>query len=87
MDFLVSKAQKIHSLNLGNFFMALPYQMSLVPGAGTQGKLSSQVVNKVSINMIGGYTGGVRGAEIAGYSTRPRKTPNISRQPASLTPF
>ncbi|ODS86264.1 MAG: hypothetical protein ABS46_01335 [Cytophagaceae bacterium SCN 52-12] len=66
MGFLVSKSQKIHSLNLGNFFMALPYQMSLVPGAGTQGKLSSQVVNKVSINMIGGYTGGVHGAEIAG---------------------
>ncbi len=73
MDFLVSKAQKIHSLNLGNFFMALPYQMSLVPGAGTQGKLSSQVVNKVSINMIGGYTGGVRGAEIAGVFNTTKK--------------
>lgn len=64
--FLVSKSQRTHSRNLGNFFMALPYQMSLVPGAGTQGKLSSQVVNKVSINLIGGYTGGTRGAEIAG---------------------
>lgn len=64
--FLVSKSQRIHSRNLGNFFMALPYQMSLVPGAGTQGKLSSQVVNKVSINLIGGYTGGTHGAEIAG---------------------
>lgn len=64
--FLVSRSQRIHSRNIGNFFMALPYQMSLVPGAGTQGKLSSQVVNKVSVNMIGGYTGGTNGMEIAG---------------------
>lgn len=64
--FLVSGRQRIHSRNIGNFFMALPYQMSLVPGAGTHGKLSSQVVNKVSVNMIGGYTGGTEGIEIAG---------------------
>lgn len=64
--FLVSATQRIHSRNLGNFFIALPYQMSLTPGVSTQGKLSSQVVNKVSVNMIGGYTGGVDGVEMAG---------------------
>ncbi|MCD8539966.1 MAG: carboxypeptidase-like regulatory domain-containing protein [Leadbetterella sp.] len=64
--FLVSATQRIHSRNLGSFFMALPYQMSVTPGVSTQGKLSSQVVNKVSVNLIGGYTGGVNGVEMAG---------------------
>lgn len=73
MSFLIPKSQLIHSRNLGNFFTALPYQMSVTPGAGTQGKLSSQVVNKVSINMIGGYTGGVNGAEIGGIFNINRK--------------
>lgn len=74
MSFLIPKSQLIHSRNLGNFFTSLPYQMSFTPGASTQGKLSSQVVNKVSINMIGGYTGGVNGAEIGGLFNINRKS-------------
>jgi len=73
MSFLVPKSQLIHSRNIATFFTTLPYQMSLTPGTSTQGRLSSQVVNKVSVNLIGGYTGGVHGAEIAGLFNMNRK--------------
>jgi hypothetical protein len=63
--FLTSK-QRYQSLNLSKFFADQPYQTSLLPGLGTHGKLSSQVVNKVSLNLIGGYTAGLNGVEISG---------------------
>lgn len=63
---LLSSQQKIQSLNLKNFFTTRPYQVSLLPGTSTQGMLSSQVVNNFSFNVLGGYTGGVNGAEIGG---------------------
>lgn len=63
---LLSSQQKIQSINLKNFFTTRPYQVSLLPGTSTQGKLSSQVVNNFSFNILGGYTGGVNGAEIGG---------------------
>lgn len=63
--FLTSK-QRYQSLNLSKFFADQPYQTSLLPGLGTHGKLSSQVVNKVSLNFIGGYTAGLNGVEISG---------------------
>lgn len=63
--FLTSK-QRYQSLNLSKFFADQPYQTSFLPGLGTHGKLSSQVVNKVSLNFIGGYTAGLNGVEISG---------------------
>lgn len=41
-------------------------QLSFIPSIGTNRKLSSQIKNKASINMIAGYAYGVRGAEIGG---------------------
>lgn len=64
--FLVSSKQKFQSLNLGGFFGNAPVQTSLIPGLSTQGSLSSQVVNDLSLNIIGGYTFGVKGLELAG---------------------
>lgn len=64
--FLLSAKQKIQSINLKKFFTSRPYQMSLVPGLGTHGKLSGQVVNNVSINALGGYTAGTNGVEVGG---------------------
>jgi hypothetical protein len=64
--FLLSARQKIQSLNLKNFFTSRPYQVSLTPGLSTQGKLSPQVINNVSLNVLGGYTGGVNGVEVGG---------------------
>lgn len=64
--FLLSAKQKVQSLNLKNFFTTRPFQVSVLPGVGTHGKLSPQVINNFSLNMFGGYTGGTNGIEIGG---------------------
>ncbi|WP_439556239.1 STN and carboxypeptidase regulatory-like domain-containing protein [Dyadobacter sp.] len=69
----LSAKTRMQSRNISRFFVALPYQASLTPGLGTHGRMSPQVVNKFSLNILGGYTAGVNGAEIAGGF-------NISRQ-------
>jgi hypothetical protein len=63
----VSSRLRAQSRNIGRFFVSLPYQASLTPGLGTHGRMSSQVINKFSLNVLGGYTGGVNGVEIAGW--------------------
>jgi hypothetical protein len=62
----ISSRQKIQSLNLLNFFANKPVQMSLTPGLGTRGSMGGQVVNKLSLNILGGYTAGSNGLELAG---------------------
>jgi hypothetical protein len=64
--FFLSSRQRMQSLNLSDFFTKQPYQYSIIPAVGTHGKLGSQVVNKFSLNMIGGYTAGLNGVEMAG---------------------
>lgn len=61
--FLSSK-QRIQSINLNKFFVDMPFQGSIVPGLSSQGKMASQMVNTLSMNMVGGYTAGVNGVEI-----------------------
>ncbi|WEK37940.1 MAG: STN and carboxypeptidase regulatory-like domain-containing protein [Candidatus Pseudobacter hemicellulosilyticus] len=65
-QWLLSTWQKVQTINLDKFFTARPYQMSLVPGMSTNGRLNSQVTNNVSLNILGGYSGGVNGVEIGG---------------------
>lgn len=60
----LSSRQKLTSLNIGAFLADKPYQISLTPGLGTHGRMSGQVVNKFSVNMLGGYAAGVDGVEI-----------------------
>jgi len=62
--FFISSKQKIQNLNIGNFMANRPIQTSLLPGIGSRGMIGSQVSNKFSFNMLGGYTGGVEGFEI-----------------------
>ncbi|WP_159466837.1 STN and carboxypeptidase regulatory-like domain-containing protein [Dyadobacter sp. 3J3] len=62
----VSSRLRLQSRNISKFFIALPYQISLTPGLSSHGRLSSQIVNKLSINIYGGYTAGVNGVEIGG---------------------
>ncbi|MGV3706352.1 MAG: hypothetical protein ACO1NU_13335 [Arcticibacter sp.] len=64
--FFTTAAQRLQSMNIQNFFASRPYQISLTPGVSSHGALSSQVVNKFSLNMVGGYTAGVDGLEIGG---------------------
>ena len=63
---LLSTRQKVQSLNLKNFFTTRPFQVSFTPWLGTHGKLSSQVVNNFSLNVLGGYTAGTNGLELGG---------------------
>ncbi|HUM66207.1 MAG TPA: STN and carboxypeptidase regulatory-like domain-containing protein, partial [Chitinophagaceae bacterium] len=64
--FLISAKQKIGSLNMKKFFTEKPFQFSVVPGVSSQGKMSGQVVNNFSFNLLGGYTAGVNGMELGG---------------------
>lgn len=71
--FVLSSKQRVQALNLKKFYTTRIYQLSLVPGLSTHGRLSSQVENIISINAIGGYTGGTSGIEAGGVF-------NINRQ-------
>jgi hypothetical protein len=62
----ISTRQKIQSLNIPDFFAKRPFQVSLTPGLSTHGMFSPQVVNKFSLNLLGGYTAGVNGVEVGG---------------------
>jgi len=64
--FLLSSRQKIQSLNLKRFFTRRVFQVSLTPGLSTHGKLSGQVINNFSLNVFGGYNGGIEGFEVGG---------------------
>lgn len=62
--FLLSSKQRMQSINMSKFFVSMPVQTSVIPGVGTHGKMSGQVVNKFSLNVIGGHTAGTNGVEI-----------------------
>lgn len=64
--FLLSAKQNVQSINLKKFFADRSFQLSLTPGLSSHGKLSAQVVNSFSINILGGYTAGVNGLELGG---------------------
>jgi len=64
--FLLSTKQKVQSLNMKDFFETRPFQVSFIPGLGSHGKMSGQVVNGFSLNVLGGYTAGTNGVEIGG---------------------
>lgn len=63
--FLSSK-QTMNSFNLNSFFSKQPFQFSLTPGLGSHGRMGAQVINKFSMNILGGYTAGVNGFELGG---------------------
>lgn len=64
--FFISSKQRIQNLNIPSFFANTPFQTSLTPGLSSHGMMSSKVINKASFNVLGGYTAGVDGVEVAG---------------------
>ncbi len=58
------------NIKLASFILVIssvterPFQISLVPGVRTHGKMSGQVINNFSLNVFGGYSGGVNGLEL-----------------------
>ncbi|WP_183556751.1 hypothetical protein [Mucilaginibacter sp. SP1R1] len=71
--FFISSKQLIQGINLGNFFTLAPYQVSLTPGLSSHGMYNSQIIDHLSLNMLGGYTAGVKGIELAGLFNINRK--------------
>jgi hypothetical protein len=63
---LLTSKQMFQSVNLAGFFADKPIQFSLIPGMGSHGRMGAQVINKFSLNLVGGYTAGVNGLELAG---------------------
>ncbi|WP_339923818.1 hypothetical protein [uncultured Cyclobacterium sp.] len=63
---LIGFRQRVQRLNFGGFFVESPMQVSLTPGLSSQGFFNSQMINNFSLNILGGYTAGVEGLEIAG---------------------
>ncbi|HET8572535.1 MAG TPA: hypothetical protein VFL76_01575 [Edaphocola sp.] len=61
---LISSRQNIRDINFSKFFVKQPFQYSVWPGLGTHGRMSAQVVNKFSLNILGGYAAGVNGFEL-----------------------
>lgn len=71
--FFISSRQLMQGINLGNFFASRPYQISLTPGLSTHGMYNSQIIDHFSLNLIGGYTAGIKGLEMAGVFNVNRK--------------
>lgn len=55
----------VNTLNVKDTLYS-PFQLSLLPYVGTNHKLSGNVINHLSINIIGGYARGVDGVEAGG---------------------
>ncbi len=66
MKNILSYKQMMNSINLNQFFVKQPFQFSIIPSLSSHGRISSQMVNKFSFNILGGYNGGVDGVEIGG---------------------
>ncbi|MEM7296969.1 MAG: hypothetical protein AAF391_01750 [Bacteroidota bacterium] len=63
--FFTSKKVLTNARNV-NFVDTRPFQLSLIPSIGTNLKMSSQVRNRASINILAGYSYGVSGFEMGG---------------------
>jgi len=63
----IVKPDMITHANNINFYKQRPLQVSFLPYAGTNYKLSGSIVNKFSLNVLSGYSYGVDGVEIGGF--------------------
>ncbi len=63
---LLSQGLRRQTENISRFFANKPVQSSILPSVGSHGKMAGQVVNKFSLNILGGYSAGTDGVEIAG---------------------
>ncbi len=64
--FFVSAQQAIHDINLSRDTLYRDWQVSFVPFFGTNGRLSGRISNRFSVNMLMGYSFGVRAFEVGG---------------------
>lgn len=65
IDPLISLNQRVQALNIGRF-IPRNAQVSLVPLVSTNGTMGGSVMNRFSLNVIAGYSGGTNGVELGG---------------------
>ncbi len=63
---LLTEGLKRQTQNISRFLANKPFQSSIVPSVGSHGRMAGQVVNKISLNILGGYAAGLNGVEVAG---------------------
>ncbi|MVM34814.1 hypothetical protein GO755_32600 [Spirosoma sp. HMF4905] len=62
----VSAQQAIHDVNLNRDTLYRDWQVSFLPFIGTNHRLSGRISNRISVNMLVGYSFGVRAFEVGG---------------------
>jgi hypothetical protein len=62
----VSAQQTIHDINLSRDTLYRDWQVSFLPFMGTNHRLSGRISNRFSVNMLVGYSFGVRAFELGG---------------------
>jgi hypothetical protein len=72
MQWFLNKKQSIHTRNIGDTLFR-PVQISFLPYIGTNHVMSGNVVNNVSLNIIAGYSMGVRTLELGGFMNLVRR--------------
>lgn len=65
-EWILTTKQEIHDANLAGDTLNRDVQVSLLPFIGTNGKLSARVINRLSFNILAGYSLGVTGLELGG---------------------
>lgn len=63
--YLVPEPEVIHAMNISDTIFRT-WQAGLLPSLSTNGSLNSRAINSYSYNVLGGYSLGTDGAEIAG---------------------
>lgn len=71
-QFFVKASQKLNATNVEDS-LHRRFQISLLPGVGTNHRLSGSVVNDFSINILAGYSRGNRIIEVAGLGNLTRE--------------
>ncbi|GAB3919681.1 hypothetical protein GCM10028804_12210 [Larkinella terrae] len=66
-DWFKSTRQAVHDANLAGDTIYRDIQFSLFPFVGTNHTLSGRVINQYSLNLVGGYSLGVRALEVGGF--------------------
>ncbi|GAB4018444.1 hypothetical protein GCM10028808_53040 [Spirosoma migulaei] len=62
----VSAQQAIHDVNLNRDTLYRDWQVSFLPFIGTNHRLSGRISNRISVNILMGYSFGVRAFEVGG---------------------
>ena len=65
VNWLVPEETRINSANL-TVHSSRAFQASIIPYIGTNWKVTGSITNRVSLNLLAGYTGGLKGVEVGG---------------------